>query len=280
VAGIEQHPGEVLGVMSDSRRFNGSLGLGKLLESVGWSRVLEYAYAVSLLRASAGGALLDVGTGRHSIFPLFCAWRFGVRAIASDLDAESLARQRRWAQRAGMCGEASRGGLETERVDARAVPHPDGSLDCVSAISSIEHIPGDGDSTAVREAHRVLRPGGAFVCTVPFDGAAQEHAEMHRKRSAYDRDYKGQPVFFQHVYCWDSLRSRILEAAPFKDWEVILLGRERGGLTEFWQRHVPFRNTLKYLLGWALTRDAMHGFRLARHEPWDRAIIAVCRLNK
>ncbi len=49
------------------------------------------------------------------------------------------------------------------------VPHlkgiPDNSFDVVISFQLIEHI--DDDKTLISEVHRVLKPGGKFICTTP-----------------------------------------------------------------------------------------------------------------
>lgn len=61
--------------------------------------------------------------------------------------------------------------------DIRHGALPEGFFDCALAISTVEHIglghyqdaiQTDGDRQAVREIHRVLKPGGRFLMTVPF----------------------------------------------------------------------------------------------------------------
>ena len=49
--------------------------------------------------------------------------------------------------------------------DATALPLRDATLDLVTLFDIIEHIP--DDTTALAEAYRVLRPGGAVLLTVP-----------------------------------------------------------------------------------------------------------------
>lgn len=56
--------------------------------------------------------------------------------------------------------------------DARHLPFQEGCFDCVQSISTIEHIglPSDlkGDSKAVREMIKVVKPNGSLIITVPF----------------------------------------------------------------------------------------------------------------
>ena len=46
-----------------------------------------------------------------------------------------------------------------------ALPFPDNSLDALTALDVLEHV--DDDQLAVEEFHRVLKPGGRLVITVP-----------------------------------------------------------------------------------------------------------------
>ncbi len=57
------------------------------------------------------------------------------------------------------------GALEGVVADAARLPFPDSSLDLYVSFETIEHIP--DDRAAVREARRVLAPGGIFLCSTP-----------------------------------------------------------------------------------------------------------------
>ena len=65
--------GGVAARMESLERFNRTLGTAKRLEGVGWSRIVEYAWAAEGLDPRAEQKLLDIGTGKHSIFALWCA---------------------------------------------------------------------------------------------------------------------------------------------------------------------------------------------------------------
>src|SRR4029077_5961967 len=48
------------------------------------------------------------------------------------------------------------------------IPMPDASVDMVTSVSSIEHLSGKGQVLFLREAERVLRPGGIVAMTVSY----------------------------------------------------------------------------------------------------------------
>ncbi len=66
-------------------------------------------------------------------------------------------------------GVAARRGLPVIRGDARSLPLPSRGTDLVVAFDILEHI--DEDHVAAAEIHRVLRPDGAALITVPCDMA-------------------------------------------------------------------------------------------------------------
>lgn len=98
----------------------------------------------------------------------------GLRAIALEYGEEGagLARER---------------GLDVIRGDARCLPVSTGSLDVVVAFDVLEHI--EDDAAAIREIHRILRPGGRLLVAVPAGmdlWSAHDEAVGHVRR--YTRD--------------------------------------------------------------------------------------------
>jgi len=118
---------------------------------LGSCRYIEYALAFSLFKR--GGRLLDIGCGR-SLFPSFLARR-GFDVVCVDIDRSALMWQRAH-------------GVEAVMADATLLPFRNSTFEHICAISSIEHIPGDGDKRAVAEMLRVLRKKGRGLITVPF----------------------------------------------------------------------------------------------------------------
>jgi len=78
------------------------------------------------------------------------------RAVGVDLSLDALI-DGRGAHRAP--------GMATLSASATALPFPDQTFDLFVSFETIEHI--DDDAAYVREARRVLRPGGTFLCSTP-----------------------------------------------------------------------------------------------------------------
>ena len=92
------------------------------------------------------------------------------RTVSLDIDPRGLGSD-------GVCGSAL------------ALPFPDATFDAVAAFDVVEHC--DPEDVALAEVHRVLRPGGRFVMSVPaytwawsdFDVANGHHRRYTRGRA-------------------------------------------------------------------------------------------------
>jgi SAM-dependent methyltransferase len=113
---------------------------------------------------------LDIGSG-SSLVPTFLYQRCGATTYATEMDPVYLERQKEY--RATLQIPA-KGKFRVQSEDATKLSFADDSIDVVTVISTIEHIPGDGDSRAMKEFARVLRPGGRIVVTVPTSPVYQE----------------------------------------------------------------------------------------------------------
>ncbi|MBI5691446.1 MAG: class I SAM-dependent methyltransferase [Verrucomicrobia bacterium] len=99
------------------------------------------------------------------------------------------------------------------------VPLPDGSLEYVTALDVLEHVP--EDAAVVRGFHRLLKPGGLAVVTVPASMALW---------SDWD-------VALHHHRRYDRRQLRAL--FPATDWETV---------------HVNYTNVLAYPAVWLVRR--------------------------
>jgi SAM-dependent methyltransferase len=126
-----------------------SYGLGR-------SEFIEFSYAKSLIVLERPGMVLDVGSG-HSLVPFLV----GRETIVVDVDDESL----RWQM--AKSRKVSKTVNAPIKASAEKLPFRDAVFDLVTAISSLEHMPGDGDVAASLEIFRTLKEGGLSIVTVP-----------------------------------------------------------------------------------------------------------------
>jgi len=112
--------------------------------------------------------VLDVGCGTGTM--LGYLERYGqAEGIDADEQAVSFCRAR---------------GLDrVQHVDNGSLPFPDETFDLVTALDVIEHI--DDDAGVVRELHRVLRPDGRLLVSVPaypWMWGPQDDISHHKRR--------------------------------------------------------------------------------------------------
>jgi len=108
-----------------------------------WKRhVAAYQLCAPLLPQ---GRILDLGCGVGHSFHLLAPRE----TVGVDIEPSALEGQDR----------------ETVVADMRALPFEDGSFDGLISVQSVEHVP-DGEAV-VREARRVVRPGGVAVFQTP-----------------------------------------------------------------------------------------------------------------
>lgn len=114
-------------------------------------------------RLTAGNVYVDIGSGSSPV-PTFLYQRCHATTYATEMDRAYLDRQKSYMLTLGL---GKRDSFFVQKEDATRLSFEDRSVDLVTAVSTIEHIPGDGDSRSMAEFARVLCTGGRLVVTVP-----------------------------------------------------------------------------------------------------------------
>jgi 2-polyprenyl-3-methyl-5-hydroxy-6-metoxy-1,4-benzoquinol methylase len=118
----------------------------------------RYREVTGLLRGTAGGRALDAGCGWG--YNLFLLAREGMAPVGIDIVQNDFLAARRIAAANGY--EAELAG-----ADISALPFAANTFVAVTAVETFEHIFEPDRAGAVREAWRVLCPGGALAISTP-----------------------------------------------------------------------------------------------------------------
>ena len=183
------------------------LGLKRLALPVSYWRSAEFAYVWRQLKQPAGARILDVGSPKDLAAML--ARHKGYQVVATDILPEAVLLSRRYASAQRLEGQGP-GHVHSEVQDGRALTYADASFDAGYSVSVLEHIPDRGDSAAIRELIRVVRPGGVVVVTVPYD---RSYRETFVKGPVYERRPIGsEAIFYERHYDRETLAKRLLSS--------------------------------------------------------------------
>lgn len=200
------------------------LAVKRLALPVSYWRTAEFAYAWKRLSLPRGARVLDLGSPKD--LAIFLARHRGFQVTATDILPDAVALGRRYAIAQGLDG-AGPGRVLSEVQDGRALSYPDDSFDAVYSVSVLEHIPDRGDTAAIRELVRVVKPGGPVVVTVPYD---DRYRETYVQHDVYERARVGdEAVFFERHYDNAALTERLIDpsGATLVDLEIWGEGRVR-----------------------------------------------------
>lgn len=102
-----------------------------------------------------GDRVLDLGCGTGTLLAMMATACPEAEMVGIDADAEVLARAGEKASRADVK-------VELRLATATALPFADGRFDHVVSSLLLHHLTREGKLAALREARRVLKPGGGF----------------------------------------------------------------------------------------------------------------------
>jgi len=191
----------------------------KLKRGMDIFRNIEFPVTTKFLAPKKDESILDVGCGQ-SLLPSFIANNYESLITASDmLDVEKI--QTNFFKSGGSFKLINDNRFNFKIEDATKLSFADETFDSVYAVSSIEHIPDDGDSKAIKEMMRVTKKGGRVVVTVPFASVFSEHKMV---------DYYGG---FERRYDLDNLEKRLLTDVESSEIELLFLNNKFSWLDEF-----------------------------------------------
>jgi len=172
---------------------------------------------VQRVKVSEGAGVLEIacGTGivtRH----LRDALPKSARLVASDLNEAMLA------YASGKFGADD--AIEWKQADAAALPFADSSFDAVVCQFALMFFP--DKAAALREVHRVLKPGGSFVFNV-WDEIGKNELALIAHETVSTFFEHDPPAFYQVPFGLheQELIMNLLEAAGFKDSQISVLAK-------------------------------------------------------
>ncbi len=105
-------------------------------------------------------SVLDFGCGNGAQTVQFA--KAGCKIIAVDIDADDLKTLHRFVDEEKICT------IQPLRYDGAHLPLAEASMDLVLSFEVLEHVP--DEAVALQEIHRVLKPGGEIIFSVPNKG--------------------------------------------------------------------------------------------------------------
>ena len=146
------------------------------------------AFVDRLVELGADGSMLDIGCGPGSIPLMVCERIATARVLGVDLAQHMLAHAERH-RAASPVGDR----VEFRLGDAKGLDFPDDSFDVVYSNTILHHIP--DPEPFLREAWRVLKPGGAFLIRDLFRPDTPERARELVAMHAADANPYQQELF-------------------------------------------------------------------------------------
>jgi len=114
-----------------------------------------YRHLLGQASISSGNRVLEIGCGTGNLIILAKRLNPGAEFIGIDPDPKALARARRKAQRGGVP-------VRFDLAFSEQLPFPEASFDRVLSVLMLHHIQPAAKLLALREAFRVLKPGGSL----------------------------------------------------------------------------------------------------------------------
>jgi SAM-dependent methyltransferase len=149
----------------------------RALESDSWWNAGMRDIEAQLLHRAAlprKGVLLDVGCGSGQMMLWFASGHSAWKVLGIDISTDAV--------------ESARAlGIDVMQQSALDIQLPSASVDLVLALDVLHHLPLDGgDRVALREIHRVLRPGGYLLVRTNAQSIPRAADDVEYQYHKYD----------------------------------------------------------------------------------------------
>jgi len=246
--------------------------IARIVNPLSYPRYMEYRIVQELLGNMDRGAVLDIGSPKLPI--LLFAKHCRSEIFATDIRDYFIGPTAHLLRRTGS-GARLGVDLHLETQDARSLSYADAAFEHIFSVSVLEHIPDDGDTVAIREIARVLRPGGSAAITVPF--RAEGHWDEYVAGDVFERRASATRTFFQRRYDLTTLRRRLIEPSGLTVTAAIPFGEPVVPFERYWNR-IPMQWKLPLL--WAAPFVAQAFLRRLPMSRIDAACGIALRLTK
>lgn len=197
------------------------------------SRCFEYPFCLINLPERRIERILDVG-------PSFEFFTYLSRKAKSVFGLDPSVRIQRDLERFKEKYQLKNERLSLIQGDITKTPFPNNYFDIITAISTIEHIPGMGDHLAIKEMTRILKRGGKIIISVPFK---TKFESLYEFRSSTKKK-----TFAQRYYDIENLKKRLLQNSHLKLERIAFFGNKYTAIIN----RITFylRGKFYFLLNW------------------------------
>ena len=191
--------------------FKGKFSPRLILNPVSIVRYFEYDFVDSNLQFLSGMKILDISS--PYLFGFYQSVKRSLEYFYINPDEKDLSNVISLSTKMNFKSR-----YLAQQMNALALDYPDNFFDSVISISVIEHIENDGDTAAIKEIWRVLKPGGILIFTVPVK---KTYEIEYRERDEYNlnQDKKAEKYFFQRIYDNQKIEERLLSS--ISNYEII-----------------------------------------------------------
>lgn len=213
-------------------------GVRGIIKGIDLYRAYEYPTIFLSLRnlsEDQKGIILDIGSNRSVFVPFLALNLKGTfrRVIATDVDDSSFGESLNWQYKAK--SKLSLKNLEVRFCDVRTLikslpKYYKGNVNVITAISTLEHLEGNGDVEASQQIGQILAPSGLCIITLPFG------------KSFKCSERRG---FFERVYDKKNLSERIVVPSKLEIINTCFFGA-KGKIADLYSRMYTANSKISY----------------------------------